>query len=147
MPFARSIDRRTWLVYTLVALVIVWAWLVFVVLRFHGDRSWIGTIAIFSPRWLLLAPVIVGLLLLRWVGWRARFVLGLAMLVPCFAASGFHLPLRGWIQERAIVYRLLTCNVANWDGGARGIERLIHETRADIIMLQEYNDDADLNFP
>lgn len=139
--------RRAWWAYPALTFAVGWAWAVWWLVWMTGDRWWFGTVILFSPRWLLLLPTFASLVLLRWVGWRARGFFVLVGAVACAGALGFCVPWSSWHPKRVIMYRVLSCNVAGWAGGSGGLKRLIYETRADIILLQEYNDQEHLSIP
>jgi vancomycin resistance protein VanJ len=128
-------------------LVVVWAIVIVVLVRFLGDRWWVGTLALFSPRWLLLAPLVVGALVWPWCGRWGRWSLVGAVAVVWWGVSGLCVPLGGWGAKPKMVYRILTCNVAGTMVDTLALEALIADSRADVVVLQEYTDSGSISLP
>ena len=126
---------------------VCWVYAVLVLVYLLGDRWWIATIALFAPRWLLALPILFGFLLLPWVTKRVKCAVLVSGLAACWGVLGFCVPWGGWFSQPEITYRILTCNVAGWSGGTKRLERLILDSRADVVMLQEYNDQSDFSLP
>lgn len=127
--------------------VVVWSITVILSVRVLGDRWWLGTLALFSPRWLLLFPLLLGLLAIPWVGRIGRIAFLLALFAAIFLASGFCLPLRLFDPKPDMVYRIVTCNVAGTRVDASKLLTLILDERVDVAVLQEYHEAIDLPLP
>ena len=152
-PDDLPVRRSRWLARGLAALVVAWAVVVVVLVRFLGDRWWVGTLALFAPRWLLLAPLVVGALVWPWAGRWARWSLLASALIAWWGVSGFCVPLGGWGAlpgwgvKPKMVYRIVTCNVAGTAVDPLALETLIADSRADIVVLQEYTASGAITFP
>lgn len=118
-----------------------------VLIHFLGDRWWIGTLLLFSPRWLLALPILAGVVGWPWLAKSVKRAVLLAGLVTCWSVLEFCLPLGSLFASPTVTYRVLTCNVANWAGGTEQLERLIVDSGADVVMLQEYDAQSPFTLP
>lgn len=136
-----------WLARGITALVVCWACAALILIRLLGDRWWIGTIAMFSPRWMILLPIPISFLFLPGLTWRVRVAVLASMLAASWGILGFCVPWSGWLSQPETTYRLLTCNVAAWSGGTELLEKLILDSHADVVLLQEYAETSDFRLP
>jgi vancomycin resistance protein VanJ len=118
-----------YLVVTLAAAAVVWG---------TGDRSWLGTVALFGPRWLLLLPLALlapaALLLRR----RDLVPLGLAATIVLFPVMGLRTGWRSLLAgEAESELRVATLNAA---GDPAAVLRLIPQlehAQVDVAAVQE----------
>jgi vancomycin resistance protein VanJ len=105
-----------------------------------GDRWWVATLVMLSPRWPLLIPLCV---LGVWVAAFRRWWL----LVPVFAATwlmvgpvmGLRVSLPGAGTPRGEI-RLVTCNVHRQHLEADHLAEFIDAVRPDIVTLQGWSE-------
>jgi vancomycin resistance protein VanJ len=147
MRSKNKIRRGIWMANAIAIGVACWSLGVAVLINLLGDRWWIGTLVLFSPRWLLATPILVAALLWPFLAKSVKRAVLISGLVACWGVLGFCLPLGQLFASPTKTYRVLTCNVANWVGGTVRLERLIIDSRADIVMLQEYSDRPDFSLP
>jgi vancomycin resistance protein VanJ len=109
-----------------------------ILIRWLGDVWWVGTVALFAPRWPLLIPIAwVAALCLIWqrrLFW-INFISGLIVAGP---VMGFCLP-SPFGQAAANDFRLRILTANNGDGAT--IERLravIQAERPDVMAFEEY---------
>lgn len=126
---------------------VCWSISAALLIHFLGDRWWIGTLLLFSPRWVLALPMLAGVVGWPWLRKTVKRAVLLAVLVTFWGVLEFCLPLGSLFASPTVTYRVLTCNVANWAGGTEQLERLVVESGADIVMLQEYNDRSHFSVP
>lgn len=110
-------------------------------MRIYGDLWWPAALLLFGPRWVLLLP----LLLLIPVAARYNIRLLPSLLVASLALVwlflGFNLPFQKLSgakttgKEQAL--RVLTCNVRAEKHDSKRLVAFIHESKADIVALQE----------
>ena len=119
------------------AIQIVAAWLF---LRFEGDRSWLGAIAIFSPRWVVLLPLAPLVPLALAFNRRCLWILAVASAVALFWVMGLCLPWRALFApgRSALAVRVLTCNVHGQALDSSQLADLIAAVHPDIVVLQEW---------
>jgi len=119
-----------------------WGYLAFVgalclILFVGGDRWWPATVLLFSPRWLALLPL---LLLTPIAIWQNRGSL-IPLLCTAVVVAGPFMGLRTGIAPQSgsatPVVRVVTCNIEAGSFDAEALARLMQETRADIVALQE----------
>jgi endonuclease/exonuclease/phosphatase (EEP) superfamily protein YafD len=114
----------------LVAIVVLWIWM-----RWRGDRGPWATIFLFGPRWLCLTPLAV-LAPLAAI-WRRRlaWVLLIAFVIGLGPVCGFriHLPR----PDAPYKLRIVTCNVGQQRYSASELAELIKVLDPDIVALQE----------
>jgi len=138
---ARLPRRRGWIIALLswiYAVQIIAAWFF---LRFGGDRSWLGTIAIFSPRWVVLLPLVALVPLALAFNRRCIWILAIASTGAIFWVMGLCLPWRTLFAPRssAPAIRVLTCNVHGQSLRSRELAGLVAAVHPDIIVLQEWS--------
>jgi vancomycin resistance protein VanJ len=119
------------------AILVLAAWLY---LRIDGDRSWLGIIAIFAPRWIILLPLIFLFPLTLVFRRRSLWILGLTTAFAVFEVMGFCLPWRVVLDPKSSspTVRVLTCNVHVRAADFDQLTDLIAETHPDIVVLQEW---------
>jgi endonuclease/exonuclease/phosphatase (EEP) superfamily protein YafD len=115
-----------------IALLVVW-----LALRFIGERWWVTTVGLYMPLELLAAPLPLLAAILAVRGPR-RLLLSQA------AALALLVPLLGWTWSfpgpatpGAPRLRVLTFNVDSDHFGFDGILRVIREAQPDLVLLQE----------
>ncbi len=143
-----NVSRKgIWLANGIAIGAVCWSVGVAMLIRFLGDRWWIGTLLLFAPRWLLVLPILTSAVGWPWLRKSVKRAVLLAGLVACWGVLEFCLPLGSLFASPTATYRVLTCNVAQWAGGTERLERLIVDSGADIVMLQEYDDRSHFSVP
>lgn len=130
---ARSVAVFSW--FYLVLCLGLWA------LLQAGDIWWLATLLMFSPRWLLLLPLAP--LLLAAVLWRRR-TLGVLLIVLVLIAGpimDFSVPWRRlrFDTPEGPRLRVLTCNMHYQQPVPAVLDRLLAESRPDIVAVQEWD--------
>ncbi|MGD0139002.1 MAG: endonuclease/exonuclease/phosphatase family protein [Tepidisphaeraceae bacterium] len=125
-----------WLSWIYAAQIIA-AWLF---LRLDGDRSWLGAIAIFSPRWVVILPLVPLVPLALAFNRRCLWILAVATAGALFWVMGLCLPWRAWIApgRSDLTVRVLTCNVHGHALHSRQLADLIASVHPDVVVLQEW---------
>lgn len=121
----RSLVSLGWLL-TLAALVIV---------QQYGDRSPIGTLAMYAPRHLTPWPWLLPLALAPFVSWRLVLASALGFLVTLVGVASFNVPPVRWATAGDETLRLVTYNT---DGSETLAGRVAQDARAwdaDIALL------------
>ena len=120
------------------ALEIVSAWLF---LKIEGDRSWLGTIAIFSPRWIVILPLAFLVPLALAFNRRCIWILAIATIGAIFWVMGLCLPWRVLIapERSGLAVRVLTCNVHGQVLHSHQLADLIAAVHPDVVVLQEWS--------
>ncbi|MDI9612861.1 MAG: endonuclease/exonuclease/phosphatase family protein [Acidobacteriota bacterium] len=122
--------RRSTKLYLLLVLAL---WLL---LHLGADRWWPATLILFGPRWVFALP----LLLLAPLAFRLDrsqlLWLAAAAAVIFIPFMGLRVPLSRKGADGATI-RVLTCNVGGPDMDRESLARLIRESDADIVALQE----------
>ena len=82
----------------IVIALLCWAYLLLIIgliaiIHLKGDRNWIATLLIFSPRWGALLPLPILILLAVWGNRRMLIVLAITTVITVFPFMGFNL---GW---------------------------------------------------
>jgi endonuclease/exonuclease/phosphatase (EEP) superfamily protein YafD len=112
---------------------------IYVFIRTQGDHYWPATIALFAPRWLILAPLI--LLFPFAVFWRRRalWTLLACLLFAVFPVMGLSIPWRTALADSAHgqTLRVLTCNTHADSIDDVKLSQLIADTHPDVVCLQE----------
>ena len=132
--------RHGWIVALLswiYAILIIASWLF---LRFEADRSWLGTVAVFSPRWVLMLPLVPLVPLALVFNRRSIWILAVASIGAIFWVMGLCLPWRVlFAPTRSLLdVRILTCNVHRSVLHSRELADLIATVHPDVIVLQEW---------
>lgn len=108
-------------------------------LRMEGDRWWVGTLLLMSPRWPFAAPLILlwpwALLRRRWLSIAATAGATFIMLAP---VMGFRAAFPGSGSERGEM-RVLSCNVHRTQLDVGGLSRFIAEVSPDVVALQDWS--------
>src|SRR5579872_681161 len=109
-------------------------------LRFAGDRSWLGTIAIFSPRWLVLLPAIPLIPAAFIFNRRCLWIIAITIVWATFSILGLCIPWRTTLSPKtsAPTLRVLTCNIHLQAVHPRRLADLIATAKPDIVLLQEW---------
>lgn len=109
-------------------------------LRFDGTRSWVDTVAMFSPRWIVALPLIPlippALLFHR----RSLVILTIGLLIAVFPIMGLCLPW-GRLQIADSTnpsIRVLTCNIHHAALDTARLADVIASDRPDVVCLQEW---------
>jgi endonuclease/exonuclease/phosphatase family metal-dependent hydrolase len=111
-----------------------------ILIRLLGDVWWLGTIALFAPRWPLLAPVAV--VAVACAVWRPRLLWlhlasGLVVMGPVMGFCMPQLPLGGAVKDGGATLRVMTVNL----GGGADLDLLraqIDAAKPDVIAFQEF---------
>jgi vancomycin resistance protein VanJ len=128
---AKIIRMLCWLY--LAALVGLW-----VVLHTTADRWWLGTLAMYGPRWFWGVPLLVLIPAAAAVRRRSLWVLSAAVAVLVVPVMGFCVPGRRVFAGASAHPRLrvLTCNVDSSKLDAGSFAVLVGELRPDLVALQ-----------
>jgi endonuclease/exonuclease/phosphatase family metal-dependent hydrolase len=110
-----------------------------VVIRTTGDRTWQGTLLLFSPRWPALLPPIVLIPLALWANRRMLIVLGLAILVAIFPLMGFCI---GWHRfarapANGLPMRIMAFNIHHLKLEDPAVARFLSDVHPDVVALEE----------
>lgn len=133
-PHTAASPPQRWLavaiiVYTL-SICVLWLWM-----RWQGDRSWLATLFLFGPRWICALPLLVLVPLAavwhrRWLGLLA--ISGVVIVGPIL---GFQVHFSS--VSAPFELRVLTCNVEQRNYHVDQLAKLIGELRPEIVALQE----------
>lgn len=133
--------KRRWTVW---AAGLCWSWLgsvLVVAFVLHGlsEEWWINTLLLYSPRWLVLLPVVLLLPLAAYASRRSLGLLAAGVLVWLFLVTGFtvHLPVTA--AANADCLRVLTCNMQGKLADGERFRALVDRTRPDVVLLQEWH--------
>ena len=121
------------------SLIVLYLWM-----RWYGDRQWLATLFLFGPRWICALPLPV--LAVGAAIWH-RKALGLLMvagLVIVGPIMGFQLNLA---SSGPGTLRIMTCNVDQYSYRAVELEELIEREQPDIVALQEVPGRAEFLWP
>jgi vancomycin resistance protein VanJ len=109
-----------------------------------GDRWWVATVLMYSPRWIWGLPL---LLALPWVALRRDWRTGL----PVTAASAFwlfllmrltiSLPGGGGVRPGEQEVRVLTINLHRSTSSREAFAALIRSERPDVVAVQDWGDE------
>jgi endonuclease/exonuclease/phosphatase family metal-dependent hydrolase len=142
---ARLFDGLRWIL-----LIASWSLLAAVVthwilIRFLGDAGWLGTVALFAPRWLLLVPLI-GISAMCAV-WRRRLLwvcLASAVLIG-WSVMGLCVPMSlGHASNTDFGFRMMTVNCGEGAGWDR-LNEIVQREQPDAIAFQEVGNNASEN--
>lgn len=137
--------RHPWLLAaaTLHLLLVIALW---VVLRWQGERWWLATLLLLSPRWPFTLPIPV---LLGWIAWRRAWghtiVVAAAALVLAFPILGIRVNLPRRSPETPTL-RLLSFNVHRNQVDPGELLHLIASEKPDIVALQDWTEANDAVF-
>ena len=137
---------RFWDVHTVYTIIVLLAWLV---MMFAGDRWWLATILLFSPRWVFAVPLIV---LAPLAIQRRSFFMLVPLLVAALVVFG---PLMGLQlhqrkpaeQPQGQVLRVLTYNVFGGRFNNQQFLQLLESSSVDLVALQECPEQLQLTLP
>lgn len=124
----------------------VWSYLLVTIglvvfMRVVGDLWWPATLLLFSPRWLLLLPVLLLFPFAIYSNYRLLLPLITTSLIVVYYFMGFNLPFQKIIHSpypsRVPAVRVLTCNIQSGKFDPSRLSMLINEVSADIVALQE----------
>jgi endonuclease/exonuclease/phosphatase family metal-dependent hydrolase len=121
--------------------------LVWLLIRFAGDRWWLATVMLYAPRWIYAAPL-PGLAL--WAMWRAPN----ALLPLALSAAIIFWPIMGlcvpWMPAAAVSVpplRVVTCNLHGGQEASPHFARLVREKQPDVVAVQEWSADIEIDWP
>lgn len=106
-------------------------------LRVGGDRWWLATLLLFSPRWFCALPLALLIPAAAVFARRALWVLAAAVLVVVFPIMDFRVPWARLSAPEGLPLRVLTYNVAGDMVTPDALAALIEQVRPDIIALQD----------
>jgi endonuclease/exonuclease/phosphatase (EEP) superfamily protein YafD len=128
----------------LVVAVCSWAYLVAVLclwaVLYDADVWWPATMLMYSPRWLLGLPLVVlvpaAALLRRWA--LIPLLLSLPLLLG--PVMGYCIPWPSLLDKppEGPTFRVLTCNMHYRHEDSFALDRVLAETRPDIVAIQEW---------
>jgi vancomycin resistance protein VanJ len=101
-----------------------------------GDRWWPATLILFGPRWLMLLPLLVLVPLAARRERRQLIVLFGAAVIVFGPVMNLCVPLMRKVSKSHAI-RVLTCNIGGSELDTEKLRRLIRESGADIVALQE----------
>jgi vancomycin resistance protein VanJ len=107
---------------------------------FTADRWWLGTILMYSPRWLAATPLVVLTPLALLVNRRSLLVLGGMGVLVAGPIMDFRIRAPWATSARAaqVRVRILDLNTDGADLDAAALGKLIRETHPDIVTLQDW---------
>jgi vancomycin resistance protein VanJ len=109
-------------------------------IHFTADRWWLGTILMYSPRWLAATPLCVLAPLALLLNRRSLAVLAGMGLLVAGPIMDFRIPAPWATSARAaqLRVRILNLNTDGADLDAKALGELIRETKPDIVALQDW---------
>jgi hypothetical protein len=126
-----SIILASWLL--LMAVVTQW-----VLIRLMGDVWWVGTIALFAPRWPLIVPLAVTTLLsAAWLR-RSLWITSGSWLLLLGPVMGFCIPL-SFAAEKPAKFRLRVITINAGNATAELMRRDFIHGAPDVIAFQEFD--------
>ncbi|HEY2587050.1 MAG TPA: endonuclease/exonuclease/phosphatase family protein [Tepidisphaeraceae bacterium] len=110
-------------------------------MRLAGERWWLATLLLFSPRWIWLAPLIVVLPMVLALRRRMAVPVLLAGAVVLFAIMGFRLPWRKALPAPSAheTVRVFTCNLHNRQSDSLLLDQVEAHFQPDVILYQDYS--------
>lgn len=129
--FAMILDVCCWGLF--VFIVICW-----LVMTIAGDLWWPVTLFLFSPRWVLVLPVIC---LIPFAIWKKRLLLlplVSALLIVIGPIMEFTFPVTKRPLPTSKSLRIVTCNLQNGEFDSYAFNSLILDTQPEIVALQEF---------
>ncbi|MDZ4754984.1 MAG: endonuclease/exonuclease/phosphatase family protein [Phycisphaerae bacterium] len=134
--------RRPFLVTACVAYLLVTIAL-WILLRQQGDRWWVGTLLLLSPRWLVAVPLAV---LAPWIlltrRWHMGMITGGAALIVLWPLLGLRVALPSSAGERGDL-RIVSCNVHRQHMDAAKLAAYLAEVQPDVVALQDWSSSHD----
>ena len=121
--------------------------LLWIVMRWAGDRWWFGTLLLFGPRWLCLLPLVALVPLALFLRRRSVWPLAAALVVAVGPVAGFRIPWTTLLASDTHAIRLLTCNVKGHCDKNDRLDALIRESNPDIVALQGCWNESHLHWP
>lgn len=109
-------------------------------IRFLGERSWVVTLLLFSPRFLWLAPILPLLAAAVWLrSLRLGLLAALDVALVAVPLMGFTVPWRQWIKPNpdGPRIRILTLNRGPGRIDVDALNQLISQKEIDILCFQE----------
>ncbi len=140
VPFRHPFLLMASVLYLLV-LVALW-----IVLRWQGERWWVATLLLLSPRWPFALPLP---LLVGWIVWRRAWghcvwpIAAACLLAFPILGVRANIPTAG--SERPGL-RLLSCNVHRQQVDAGELLALIAREKPDVVALQDWSETNDAVF-
>jgi vancomycin resistance protein VanJ len=110
------------------ALVVVWG---------MGDRWWLGTVALFGPRWLILLPLAALIPAAAVLRPRAMLPLGAAAMVALGPVMGFRIGWQGWLAGGGASLAVATFNADNDVAAAARLADLLERHDVAFAGIQE----------
>jgi vancomycin resistance protein VanJ len=111
-------------------------------IRLWGDRSPLGTIVLFSPRWLFALPLALLFPLAGWLDRKLLILPGIAAMVVLFGLLGFSIGWRRWLPSSPAVapaIRVLTFNTHFDTLRIPALADYIQQMQPDVVTLEEWN--------
>ena len=115
-----------------------------------GDRMWLGTVLLFSPRHLLAWPLVTLLVVLPCCRRRQGALAVAVMVFGLLQVSRFCLPWgMAWLPGTATgqEIRVLTFNAARFPDGPARFEQLVAAIDPDVVFLQEVHGGEAVTWP
>jgi vancomycin resistance protein VanJ len=131
--------RRRW---TIAIQAGVWLYVLFVLivwllLRFAGERWWFATIMLFGPRWVYGVPLAVLIPLAAALRRRLLWPLAVAAIVVVWPIMGLCIPWGRAMGPDGPALRVLTFNVAGQATTSDALYDLVETLQPDIVALEE----------
>ena len=106
-----------------------------------GDRWWPATLVLFGPRWLISLPLLVLVPLAARRERRQLIVLFVAAVIVFGPVMNLCVPFMHKASKGPAI-RVLTCNIGGSELDTEKLRRLIRESGADIVALQECSEET-----
>lgn len=134
------VSRASW--SYLAVLCVLW-----IVMRWLGDRWWVGTVLLLGPRWVSGIPLVGLVPAAALFRPRTLAVLGAAAFMVAFPLMGLCIaaPHRNNASAAPPGLRVLTCNLHGRATDLNLLARLLRQTRPDLVALQEWPHGATLD--
>jgi endonuclease/exonuclease/phosphatase (EEP) superfamily protein YafD len=116
------------------------------ILRVAGDRWWVATLMLFSPRWIWAAPLpFLGLMVLVCRRWKLLLPMVISGVIVLFGEMEFRVPWRQAIPDGSTTQtlRIVTCNLHNIESDPNVLNAFVTENNPDIILLQDYTQERE----
>jgi len=120
----------------------VWLYVLFVLvvwlfLRFAGERWWLATMMLFGPRWIYGLPLLMLIPAAAILRPHLLWPLVLGAIVVVVPIMGLCLPWGRAVAPDGPSVRVLTCNVDDKSVNSEAMSKLIETVKPDIVALQE----------